>query len=89
MHEIFPVLNYFKNEEEEVPEVGSPEQAPGSGIFRKVTVIAKKGIDKIEKNTIKNKYVKKFARNTGSVLNKIQASDDPMSELGPGISTYH
>ena len=69
----------------EDPELGHRD----SGILGKVTGIAKKGLNNIEKSTYKNKYIKKFARNTGSVFNKIQSSDDPMSELGPGISTYH
>ena len=55
----------------------------------KVQGIAKKGIRGLENSTVKNKFIKKFARGTGNVLNKIRSSDDPMSELGPGISTYH
>jgi len=39
--------------------------------------------------TIKNKYVGKFAENSHNVIKKIHSSDDPMIELGPGISTYH
>ena len=93
LNEIFPVLNYFKNEhqnEQDDIDGEDPELAQrDSGIFSKVTGIAKKGLNNIEKSTYKNKYIKKFARNTGSVFNKIQSSDDPMSELGPGISTYH
>lgn len=65
------------------------EMVEGPDLMSKVKGLAKKGIDQIEKNTVKNKYIRKFAKNTGSVLNKIQSSDDPMSELGPGISTYH
>jgi hypothetical protein len=86
------VLNYFKNDHQNEDDLDADDPELGhrdSGILSKVTGIAKKGLTNIEKSTYKNKYIKKFARNTGSVFNKIQSSDDPMSELGPGISTYH
>ena len=31
----------------------------------------------------------KFAENSHNLVRKIHSSDDPMTELGPGISTYH
>jgi hypothetical protein len=43
----------------------------------------------LKKVTIKNKYLDKFAKNSHGVLKNIKSSDDPMKELGPGISTYH
>lgn len=39
--------------------------------------------------TLQSKYLKKFARNSKNALNKIHSSDDPLKELGPGISSYH
>ena len=38
---------------------------------------------------IKNRAVKMVSRKSGQVLDKIQGSDDPLKELGPGISSYH
>ena len=39
--------------------------------------------------TLQSKYLKKFAKNSKNALNKIHSSDDPLKELGPGISSYH
>lgn len=42
-------------------------------------------VKQLEDYTIKSRLVK----NSEKVLSKIHSSDDPLRELGPGISTYH
>ena len=45
---------------------------------------AKKGL-----KNIKNKFLRRFAKDKENTANKIQTSDDPIAELGAGIITFH
>ena len=48
-----------------------------------------KALKDIEKFTLKNKYISGLARNSKNVFEKIKGPEDPLSELGTGISTFH
>ena len=39
--------------------------------------------------TYKSKLVRNFMKNGKRFFNRMQSSDEPMRELGPGISSYH
>ena len=43
----------------------------------------------ISKATIKNKRLRTLAKSSQKVLTNIHSSDDPIKELGPGVSSYH
>lgn len=48
-----------------------------------------RALQQIENLTLKNKYLQNIAKQSNKVLYRIHSSDDPMKELGPGISAYH
>ena len=61
-----------------------------SGFLGKIKKFNKKGIDIIKKDYAnKKKLMSGVAHGTEDIANKITNSDDPMSELGIGISSYH
>lgn len=39
--------------------------------------------------SIKNKFLRKFAKDNENAAKKILSSDDPLAELGTGIITFH
>ena len=115
MVDIFPVLGYFKNEEQKTKEEIESEFFEQANLDRlsklkprsqqkadrgksmrmsmkKQRTLIEKAIElgtgtvkQLEDYTIKSRLVK----NSEKVLQNIHASDDPLKELGPGISTYH
>ena len=56
-------------------------RATGSKAYKRLSVATQA--------TVHNKYLRKYAGRTNSLLTKIGTAPDPMVELGPGISTYH
>ena len=48
-----------------------------------------KAIKQIENLTLKNKYISGMARHSKNALEKLKGPEDPLSELGTGISTFH
>lgn len=58
-------------------------------ILQKAGTLGQKALKEIEFMTLRNKYVEGITKNSQNVLKKIHSSDDPLRELGPGISTYH
>jgi len=57
--------------------------------LRKAKHLTKSAIQQLDSMTRQNKYLEGFTKNTKNVISKISTSDDPLRELGPGISTYH
>jgi hypothetical protein len=51
--------------------------------------LGKSAMKEIEYLTMKNKLVAGITHNTKNLFNKVMKSDDPLKELGPGISSYH
>ena len=119
LHEIFPVLNYFRQEEDQrydeeqakakwkkISRVSmarvsarrlgskyegklSPRGRENLGILDQASKYGKSAFNAFQDITVKNKYTKKILKQSQNVITKIHSSDDPMTELGPGISTYH
>lgn len=48
-----------------------------------------KALQEIENLALKNKYAKDLQYKTDHIIKQISKSDDPLRELGPGISSYH
>jgi hypothetical protein len=48
-----------------------------------------KTLKQIENFALKNKYISGIARNSKNAFMKIKGPEDPLKELGTGISTFH
>jgi len=94
--DIFPALKMFMNDD--VPEGGGQRKTM---IGLKIEEAeAKKNSDRKTKARasllngrpsidIKNALDINLAKGTKNILKQIGSSDDPLRELGPGISSYH
>lgn len=102
LHEIFPVLNYLKHDDDTRATARntalalrytdrrtvSPLRA-SANFIEQAGAAGHRALRQIEKLTLKNRYLSSFAKQSNKILYRIHSSDDPMKELGPGISTYH
>lgn len=94
-HEIFPVINYFNKLKDRHSSI-RPQRTSDrrsslkpSNFIEQAGAAGQRALQQIENLTLKNKYLHSFAKQSNKVLYRIHSSDDPMKELGPGISAYH
>lgn len=88
------MLSYFKSDapQEDAsfsPRSQSEDQPLKVGAMEKVKMASLKVAKDISKATIKNKRLRTLAKSSQKVLANIHSSDDPIQELGPGVSSYH
>ena len=55
----------------------------------RISDIGRKSAKHVEHLTIKNDAIKSIASQSSKMAKRVHHSDDPLYELGPGISTFH
>ena len=58
-------------------------------MLHKAGTLGKEAYKELENLALKNKLSKNIQAKSEHILKQIAKSDDPLRELGPGISSYH
>ena len=65
------------------------EDSESNSLINQTAKLAQNTLKQVENVTYKSKYVEGVAKNSKEMIDNILKSDDPLYELGPGISSFH